>query len=93
VSLRSTDGVDVGYGSLDEPFARAEAEVDASLALQRTSRSESASRGPLGEATHQEQQRLGKRFTMGWVGALGRRAPRRGLAASARKRHEPNADN
>jgi len=94
VSLRSTDGVRrwlrvVGRAVRTGPRA----EVDRVLGVAEDITERKRLEGALGEATHQEQQRLGKEIHDGLGQELLAVALlARGLAASARKRHEPNAD-
>jgi PAS domain S-box-containing protein len=94
VSLRSSDGVRrwlrvVGRAVRTGPGAEVDRVLGVAEDITERKRLEQA----LGEATHQEQQRLGKEIHDG-LGQelLGVALLARGLAASARKRHEPNAD-
>src|SRR5258708_19110792 len=94
VSLRSTDGVQrwlrvVARGVRTGPGA----EVDRVLGVAEDITERKRLERALGEATHQEQQRLGKEIHDGLGQELiGVALLARGLAASARKGHQPNTD-
>jgi PAS domain S-box-containing protein len=94
VSLRSTDGVQrwlrvVARGVRTDPGA----EVDRVLGVAEDITERKRLERALGEATHQEQQRLGKEIHDGLAQELmGVALLARGLAACARKGQQPNAD-
>jgi PAS domain S-box-containing protein len=94
VSLTSTDGVQrwlrvVARGVRSEPGAEVSRILGVAEDITELRRLEQA----LGEAAHQEQQRLGKEIHDGLGQELmGVALLARGLAASARTRGEPNAD-
>ena len=94
VSLRSIDGVQrwlrvVARGVRTGPGA----EVDRVLGVAEDITERKRLERALGEVTHHEQLRLGNEIPR-WAGsgAHGRCAARPGLAASARKGHQPKAD-
>src|SRR6266436_695937 len=94
VSLWSTDGVQrwlrvVARGVRTGPGA----EVDRVLGVAEDITEQKRLEWAVGEATHQEQQRLGKEIHDGLGQELmGVALLARGLAASARKGHQPKAD-
>ncbi len=94
VSLWSTDGVQrwlrvIARGVRTAPGA----EVDRVLGVAEDITEQKRLEWAVGEATYQEQQRLGKEIHDGLGQELmGVALLARGLAASARKGHQPNAD-